>query len=354
MQTDTAHSFDWAHDAFVALNDIDGHSLSENWPAFSNADQTFASAAFTIPPSLISQASIERYGQITPPDELSPAAPKSDTGRESSIPVEQLQNEVPWPMQQQIQSLANYEPEQAQQHPEPESQSQSQSQESEKRASKRRRTSKNALANQSDANPTSQEHQPEQTVAANPQPPKRKRGRPKSQPQTVEAYTADGFPFQVASARQSHLEKNRVAAHKCRQRKKEYIGGLETRAREYSAKNKALKDSVAILREEVLQLKNEVLRHAGCNFWAVDEYLARCAGDLLGVENPSLAGSRTSSQTQTPTLASLGLKEDEREMSAGSGVALGSSHLEEDQDFEDYKGLDLLNDFDEDTDGVSV
>jgi hypothetical protein len=49
-----------------------------------------------------------------------------------------------------------------------------------------------------------------------------------------------------------------------------------------------LKENAALMRKEILELKNEVLRHAECSFWAVDEYLARCAGDLLGMDGPPL------------------------------------------------------------------
>jgi hypothetical protein len=157
----------------------------------------------------------------------------------------------------------------------------------------RRRTARPTTIDKSQANNITL---PQQGVHL--QSPKRKRGRPKSQPQIVEAYTADGFPFQVASARQSHLEKNRVAAHKCRQRKKEHINELDGRAHELSVKNKTLKVNVTMLREEVLSFKNEILRHGGCGFWAVDEYVARCARDLLGMEAPvtRTTGLRSSSR----------------------------------------------------------
>lgn len=172
-----------------------------------------------------------------------------------------------------------------------------------------------------------------------PQPPKRKRGRPRSQPQMVEACTANGFPFQVSSAHQSHLEKNRVAAHKCRMRKKEYINGLERRAWEYSNKNKLLKENVALLREEVLELKNEVLRHAGCGLWAVEEYLARCVGDLLGIKAPKgMSGAGRRSQTQNLAINTMRQSKRLRMPSADSP---SSQMTTESQHQEDHGGLDL-------------
>jgi hypothetical protein len=313
MEAESPHQFDWAHDAFVALNDPNNHP--EKWAAVHNP-------AFSIPPSVLTQASVERYGQVTPPEELSPADAPRDA-REASIPVEQLRNETLWPQQdQQVQ------------------QSHSSHQNSQEPLSKRRRTSRPTAANHSQANDSTPPQQD-----ANPQPPKRKRGRPKSQPQMVEAYTADGFPFQVSSARQSHLEKNRVAAHKCRQRKKEYINGLEGRAREFSSKNKTLKENVAMLREEVLDLKNEVLRHAGCGFWAVDEYLARCAGDLLGMEAPMRNPGAQHPVQPNPTMTTDQLM-GQRHNSTGSIPSHLSDASSPDPD-DEFGGLQLLRDFDD-------
>jgi hypothetical protein len=302
-------------------------------PAFTGAGSMQTQASFSIPPSLLTHATVERYGQVTPPEELSPTDPHRDE-RENSIPVEQLRNETTfWPKQQENSQLHK-----SQEEP----------------SLKRRRISQQTSANQDHASntlpsATVPHHQQQQDNGDhNPQPPKRKRGRPKSQPQMVEAYTADGYPFQVSSARQTHLEKNRVAAHKCRQRKKEYINSLEGRAREHSARNKILKENVAMLREEVLSLKNEVLRHAGCGFWAVDEYLARCAGDLLGMEAPGMRNSvsRHNSTHQSSALSTMSnphlTSQQTRETSMGS---MSSA------DADEFGGLELLKDFtDEDMD----
>jgi hypothetical protein len=322
MEVQHPHSFQWANDAFAAFSDASEHQ--NKWTALNNSSASMnPSAAFTIPPALLTN-STSRFGQITPPEERSPA----DSGREvrqGSIPVEDLMNESLWPSngQEYLQSP----PQNIQQLQSPSEEDQS--------SSKRRRTSRQSSSTQAQAGATMQQNE---EVAANPQPPKRKRGRPKSQPQMVEAYTAEGFPFQVSSARQSHLEKNRVAAHKCRQRKKEYIGSLEGRAREFSAKNKALKENVALLREEVLSLKNEVLRHAGCGFWAVDEYLAQCAGDLLGREGSKRSRTNPMQHLQTRP----------RENSHESITSLDS--ISSTPDADDFGGLDLLRNYEDDLD----
>ncbi|KAL5117015.1 hypothetical protein ACEQ8H_005101 [Pleosporales sp. CAS-2024a] len=294
--------FDWAHDAFVAL---DGPAMPkpDNWPPA-------PPSTCGIPPSLLTAGSVQVNGIITPTQ-----SPPQEA-REGSIPVEQLRNEALWPQHSPPQQNSLHQP-----------------------SPKPRRAARESSLPHSHLNAPSDQHD-----HPHPQPPKRKRGRPKSQPQMVEAYTADGYPFQVSSARQSHLEKNRVAAHKCRQRKKEYINSLEDRARDFSSKNKALKENVAMLREEVLGLKNEVLRHAACGFWAVDEYLARCAGDLLGMEAPTRPDPMTTHQ-QSPNMTPqqyMGQRHDSHSSVNTSATAMSSPHLHD-----DFGGLELLRDYDE-------
>lgn len=102
-----------------------------------------------------------------------------------------------------------------------------------------------------------------------------------------------------------------------------------------------------MLREEVLELKNEVLRHAGCGFWAVDEYLTRCAGDLLGVDpsnrTPSMRPRITPmDSTSAESADSDGLR---RPSSSESVFTVGSS-----PDDNGYSGLDFLQDIDEEED----
>ena len=329
MEVQQPQSFDWANDAYAAF--ADASKQQNKWAAFSSSSGAMdTTQAFTIPPALLTH-STQRFGQITPPEERSPADSTRNV-REGSIPVEELMNEALWPS-----NGSEYQqspPQQTQQLQSPAEDNQP--------SLKRRRTSRQAASSQAQANSSSQQ---DDDATANPQPPKRKRGRPKSQPQMVQGFTADGFPFEVSSARQSHLEKNRVAAHKCRQRKKEYIGGLEGRAREFSAKNKALKENVAILREEVLSLKNEVLRHAGCGFWAVDEYLARCAGDLLGMDGPRVP-LRTNSMQQhqaSPPMQHMRPREDSND----SIPSLNSMSSMSSPDEDGYGGLELLKDYED-------
>lgn len=80
--------------------------------------------------------------------------------------------------------------------------------------------------------------------------------------------------------RERFLKRNRVAASKCRQKKKEYINGLEERARELTSTRNHLMAYVASLKDEIIALKTEMLKHSDCNCVAIQEYLRREASLL--------------------------------------------------------------------------
>ncbi|KAJ2860990.1 hypothetical protein GGH94_005178 [Coemansia aciculifera] len=73
--------------------------------------------------------------------------------------------------------------------------------------------------------------------------------------------------------RRRFLERNRVAASKCRQKKKVWIQDLERRAEEATMQNRSLHIAVAQLKEEVLILKNQLLAHRNCGCSAVQQFL---------------------------------------------------------------------------------
>lgn len=258
----TAHNADpqqpdmnWANNTFFALRGST-FDVDDKFP-ITNVNQTQLSSLYTsMPPNVLTDSSIERFGQVTPPSDGEFGNPKDspyrkDSGyREPSISLEELQNEPNWPLEQ----------------PHGRAREANDKADASTRPAKRQRTTKNPTTAQSTAT-TNPSTSPEEK-------PRRRRGRPKAQPTSED-------PGDSSSNRQTHLEKNRQAAYKCRQKKKSYISGLEEKAREGSAKNKILKETVAQLRDDLLRLKNEVLGHAGCGFWGVDEYLARCAGGLV-------------------------------------------------------------------------
>lgn len=100
-----------------------------------------------------------------------------------------------------------------------------------------------------------------------------------------------GSAAENGDKRSQFLERNRVAASKCRQKKKEWTSNLEQRARELQASKTSLALLVSSLREELLYLKGEALTHTTCNCSSVREYLARHAEASLPTNNLEYAHS---------------------------------------------------------------
>ena len=88
--------------------------------------------------------------------------------------------------------------------------------------------------------------------------------------------------------RSRFLERNRVAASKCRTKKKEWTSNLEARARELQAEKNQLALIVGSLRDEVVWLKGELLKHTSCGCEKIREYLDH--------EIASIAGTRAAGQ----------------------------------------------------------
>lgn len=65
--------------------------------------------------------------------------------------------------------------------------------------------------------------------------------------------------------RRSFLERNRQAAFKCRQRKKQWLANLQAKVEFYTQENESLTDQVQGLREEVKMLKQLLVSHKGCS-----------------------------------------------------------------------------------------
>ncbi|KAI8957958.1 hypothetical protein F5Y11DRAFT_61141 [Daldinia sp. FL1419] len=75
-------------------------------------------------------------------------------------------------------------------------------------------------------------------------------------------------------------ERNRVAAHKCRQKAKQSMSDLQVRERELSQQNRMLQEHAGSLRSEILDLKNEILRHSSCDSDIIQNYITRAARDV--------------------------------------------------------------------------
>jgi len=64
--------------------------------------------------------------------------------------------------------------------------------------------------------------------------------------------------------RRNFLERNRIAALKCRQRKKQWLANLQAKVEMYSAENDSLNTQVAQLHEEIRSLRALLMGHKDC------------------------------------------------------------------------------------------
>ncbi|KKY27138.1 putative bzip transcription factor [Diplodia seriata] len=87
--------------------------------------------------------------------------------------------------------------------------------------------------------------------------------------------SGDNDTPEARARREVNLEKNRLAATRCREKRKNWTARLEDRHRQLSAQNKLLRTELAGLHDAVYGLKELVLCHADCGFHPVDEYVAR-------------------------------------------------------------------------------
>ncbi|CAI4214814.1 unnamed protein product [Parascedosporium putredinis] len=73
--------------------------------------------------------------------------------------------------------------------------------------------------------------------------------------------------------RDKFLERNRIAASKCRQRKKEWINGLEEAKNGLETQNSHLQMEYNGLLSEVSRMKNQIMAHANCHDPNIDKWI---------------------------------------------------------------------------------
>ncbi|KAF2138560.1 uncharacterized protein K452DRAFT_88428 [Aplosporella prunicola CBS 121167] len=81
---------------------------------------------------------------------------------------------------------------------------------------------------------------------------------------SVKQEGSDGKKMTDEEKRKNFLERNRVAALKCRQRKKQWLANLQAKVELFSTENDALSAQITQLREEIVNLKTMLLAHKDC------------------------------------------------------------------------------------------
>ncbi|KAI3633569.1 hypothetical protein MIR68_008516 [Amoeboaphelidium protococcarum] len=81
--------------------------------------------------------------------------------------------------------------------------------------------------------------------------------------------------------RSEFLERNRLAAYKCRQRKKQWVNELEERCDAAMAENEQLRQTIQSLNDELGRLKQKLYQHKDCTCGIVKKYEAGQYSQLL-------------------------------------------------------------------------
>ncbi|KAK2014164.1 hypothetical protein LZ32DRAFT_208796 [Colletotrichum eremochloae] len=92
-----------------------------------------------------------------------------------------------------------------------------------------------------------------------------------SDPSSVPAGPDSKRPYRV---------KNRAAAKRCRQKTKQYEIDLVNKERDVTEERMFLDACVTSLKNEVLSLKNEILRHSSCDCSMIQDYIVRTASTV--------------------------------------------------------------------------
>lgn len=90
----------------------------------------------------------------------------------------------------------------------------------------------------------------------------------------------EAMPGDGEDKREQFLARNREAASKCRQKKKQWTSNLEERARILSDERQMLTTYLAMLKNELLMLKCKCLEHSDCGCESIREYLKSTVTNL--------------------------------------------------------------------------
>ncbi|KAJ5788292.1 transcriptional regulator family: bZIP [Penicillium paradoxum] len=95
----------------------------------------------------------------------------------------------------------------------------------------------------------------------------------------------------ISPKRAKHLERNRIAANKCRERKKREHKQIERRLSDEAEKKDLLLAQLNCLREEVWDLKNIIFQHAECEDHQINLQLAKMTQTVLDCQPDLNTGS---------------------------------------------------------------
>lgn len=135
---------------------------------------------------------------------------------------------------------------------------------------------------------------------------------------------------EVGDKKEKYREKNRLAAAKCRAKKKENIEDIEVKHRKLSAMNASLKKQVQDLRGELTGLRTHALNHQDCNCQISRYNINQAKRVALGAEAPSPSmgfggvGGSLSYMRSPPGLGAMGRMPSHSNFNSPSNFAFAS------------------------------
>ncbi|GLA64619.1 hypothetical protein AtubIFM55763_008225 [Aspergillus tubingensis] len=104
--------------------------------------------------------------------------------------------------------------------------------------------------------------------------------------------------------REKFLERNRLAASKCRQKKKQQTESLRSQFRELSQRREDLTRHIDALRSEILVFKNYLLEHAQCNDEAIQLHLSTMVKNITQQDSLGTSDLKPDLNALTPSSSS--------------------------------------------------
>jgi len=135
-------------------------------------------------------------------------------------------------------------------------------------------------------------------------------------------------PAENDEKRKNFLERNRIAALKCRQRKKQWLNGLQNRVEFLTGDNLRLQTQLESLKEEIVNLKTLLLAHKECPVAQANGFHPNAIQKSMPPRHPSYSmpnssrnnSTSSSSQFQRATIVNRQVQSPNQQgMMAGGG-----------------------------------
>lgn len=127
--------------------------------------------------------------------------------------------------------------------------------------------------------------------------------------------------------RDKFLERNRVAASKCRQKKKEWVNGLEETKNGLESQNSHLQLEYKGLLGEVSRMKNELMTHASCNDPNIDKWIENEARRFVESASNRYAAAQAAAPPSYPEYGAYGMPPAPSEPSTYTGPAADGMYM---------------------------